>query len=356
VLARLNPTFTAADHTTLQDQLDLLRAEAARLQAEAAGTRYAPDGTNPHGALQASILARQTNEYRSSLDGYDGRIADLQTQIAGANAQAAYFRERLGIASDLEAMHQKLFARGFGSRSYALAAADSRVSLEASLSLAQSEAEQAGQKLAAEKAGRQAFVAHWNGEISQTLAETRGKLVEAEQLNAKANLHNQLVLMTATRDAVVLSVAKVSVGSVVTSAEPLIQLVPIDTPLSVEADIAGIESGYVSRGDEVRIKFDTLPFLRYGAARGVVRTISPDSFSPESMAKNGGATLPGGPNTLYYRARISLDKLNLHNTPGGFRPVPGMPITADVKVGTRSVLSYFIDRILPVAVDGLREP
>jgi HlyD family secretion protein len=169
-------------------------------------------------------------------------------------------------------------------------------------------------------------------------------------------LHNQLVLMTAQRDAVVLSVAKISVGSVVTSAEPLIQLVPIDTPLSVEADISGVESGYVSPGDEVRIKFDTLPFLRYGAARGVVRTISADSFSPEAVAKDGGSTPSGGSSSLYYRARISLEKLNLHNTPAGFRPVPGMPITADVKVGTRSVLSYFIDRILPVAVDGLREP
>ena len=88
--------------------------------------------------------------------------------------------------------------------------------------------------------------------------------------------------LTAPRDAIVLSVAKISVGSVVTSAEPLIQLVPIDAPLSVEADISGIESGYVSPGDEVRIKFDTLPFLQYGTARGVVRTISADSFSPDT--------------------------------------------------------------------------
>ena len=93
-----------------------------------------------------------------------------------------------------------------------------------------------------------------------------------------------------------------SVGSVVTSGEPLIHLVPIDTPLSVEADISGIESGYVSPGDEVRIKFDTLPFLRYGTARGVVRTISADSFSPETTAKEGGSTLPNRPSTLYYRA------------------------------------------------------
>ena len=180
--------------------------------------------------------------------------------------------------------------------------------------------------------------------------------MQAQQDYAKAVLHNQLVVLTAPRDAIVLSVAKISVGSVVTSAEPLIQLVPIDAPLSVEADISGIDSGYVSPGDVVRIKFDTLPFLQYGTASGVVRTISADSFSPEDTPQEGGSTLPNRPRTLYYRADISLDESMLHDTPPGFPPMPGMPLTADVKVGTRSVLAYFIDKILPVAYDACTSP
>jgi hypothetical protein len=51
----------------------------------------------------------------------------------------------------------------------------------------------------------------------------------------------------------------------------------------------------------------------------------------------GGSTLPNRPSTLYYRAEISLEELALHHTPAGFRPMPGMAITADVKVGTRSI-------------------
>ena len=162
--------------------------------------------------------------------------------------------------------------------------------------------------------------------------------------------------MTAPRDAIVLSVAKISVGSVVTSAEPLIQLVPLDAPLSVEADISGIDSGYVRPGDEVTVKFDTLPFLQYGSARGAVRMISADSFSPEATPQEGGSILPNRPHTLYYKGYISLDEQMLHDTPPGFRLMPGMPLTADVKVGTRSVLAYFIAKILPVAYDSMREP
>ena len=355
VLARLNPTLTAADHTAMKDQVDLLSARFARLQAEAAGTEYAPNGSDPHSELEAAILRRRTSEYRFSLQAFDKRIDQLQTQIAGANAQATQFRQRLGIATEIVGMRAKLLEMQVGSKYLSLLAADARLSMVASLTVG-SDAEQATRKLGAEQASRQTFIEHWNGQISEDLSDTRGKLVEAQQRFAKANLHNQLVILSAPRDAVVLSVAKISVGSVVTSAEPLIQLVPIDTTLSVEADISGIESGYVSPGNEVRIKFDTLPFLRYGSARGAVRTISADSFSPETAANEGGSTLPTRPSTLYYRAEISLDKLALHDTPAGFRPMPGMPITADVKVGTRSVLSYFIDRTLPVAYEGLREP
>lgn len=356
VLARLNATFTAADHNAIEDQVDLLSARAARLQAEANGTPYVSEPADSHTVLQHTIFGQRAGEYESSLQAYDNRSEQLETQIVGNQEQAVYFRERLGIAADVEGMRKELMALQVDSRYSTLLAADTRLELAASLSGAESAAAQAERMLRAEQAERQTFIERWRGQISLDLADTRAQLVEAEQRYAKTNLHNELVVLTAPRDAIVLSVAKISVGSVVTTAEPLIQLVPLDAQLSVEADISGIDSGYVSAGDDVRIKFDTLPFLRYGTARGVVRTISADSFSPETRAQEGGSTLPDRPTTLYYRADISLDDLLLHDTPPGFRPMPGMPITADVKVGTRTVLGYFIDRILPIAHDGLREP
>ncbi len=180
--------------------------------------------------------------------------------------------------------------------------------------------------------------------------------MQAQQDYAKADLRNQLVVMTAPRDAIVLSVAKVSVGSVVNGSEALIQLVPLDVPLSVEADISGIDSGYVRAGDEVTIKFATLPYLQYGNAVGVVRSISADSFNPEATARESDSVLPNRPNMLYYKGDIALSELMLHDTPPGFRLMPGMPVTADVKVGTRSVLAYFMTKILPVATDSMHEP
>ena len=356
VLAHLNPTLSAADLIAMKDEVDHLSAKAARLEAQTSGGDYVPDQSNSHAALEASIFNQKASEYKSSLQDYDQKIDQLRNQIAGDNAQATYYRQRLGIAADVEGMRQKLQDLQVGSKVSTMLARDTRLTMAASLANAESDAAQASSKLAAQQAERETFVQHWNGVNSQDLADTRRKLVQAQQEYAKATLHNQLVVLTAPRDAVVLSVAKISVGSVVTSAEPLFQLVPIDAPLSVEADISGIDSGYVRSGDEVTVKFDTLPFLQYGGARGVVRMISADSFSPEATPQEGSSTLPNRPHTLYYKGYISLDKLMLHDTPPGFRLMPGMPLTADVKVGTRSILAYFITKILPVAYGSMHEP
>ena len=59
VLARLNPTFSAADLIAMKDQVDLLSAKAARLEAQTTGKEYVTDPANPHAGLQASIFGQQ---------------------------------------------------------------------------------------------------------------------------------------------------------------------------------------------------------------------------------------------------------------------------------------------------------
>jgi hemolysin D len=154
------------------------------------------------------------------------------------------------------------------------------------------------------------------------------------------------------------SIAPISVGSVLQAGATLMTLTPTDARLSVEADVSGADSGFVRVGDPVTIKFDTLPFLRYGSAKGTVRSVSPESFNPldTEAPLATGTPLPGAPQALYYRVQISLDRVQLHNPPQGFHLVPGMPLEADVKVGTRTVLSYFLQHIMPVISGSMHEP
>lgn len=356
LLARLNPTFAKADLTALRAQVRALSAQQARLEAEANGSTYAPTHPDPAQTLQAAIFQSRKAERTYTIENYNQKIAELQMVVTKSVQEAGFYKRRVGVAQDVENMRTQLQKMQVGSKLNSLIALNDRLSVASSLSSALSTASAGERDLAAQRAERDAYETKWAAGVSETLAETTSKLVSAQQDLSKAQLQSELVVLRAPRDAIVLTVAHVSVGSVLQSGEKFISLVPIDAPLRIQADISGSESGYVHVGDPVTVNFDTFNFLRYGSAKGTLKSVSADSFSPQASPGAGGTALPNRPHTLYYKADISLDELMLHNVPVGFRLVPGMPLNANIKVGRRTIMSYFVTKIMPVADESMREP
>jgi hemolysin D len=357
VLARLDPTFAAADLGSLTAQVASLDAEVARLRAEAKGKPFAYTGLDPDLALQGAIFAHRKAEFTAKVEGYARKFDELAAVISRSRSDAAGYRDRLGLAQTVEQMRQQLESRQVGSKLNTLTAMDSRAEMARALANAEQTAEGARHDLAAMVAERDGYIQGWQAEVAQNLSEATRKLSDArEQLN-KATLRRNLVELRAGRDATVQSLAKVSVGSVLQSGQQFITLVPADVPLEVEANISGQEDGFVHVGDPVAIKFDTFPYTQFGMAEGTVRIISPDSFTAQAEARTPTSALPLPTTTEpFYRARIAIDRVGLHDVPGGFQMTPGMPVTADIKVGKRTVLSYLMGRMLPVAHEGMREP
>ncbi len=358
ILATLNPTYAAADLDSQTKLAQGYRAAVDRLQAQENGTPYVPDPNNPASVLQMQTYTQQQAQFNFTMQDYAQKISALRTNITGYESQAAYYKQRLGIASNVETMRKDLQHLQVGSKLETLAATDDRVNVQAQLSSAESSAAAAARDLAAQEAERDSFEQQTKATISQQLSEAENNLAQAQQALAKAQLNDQLVVLRAPRNSIVQAVAPVSVGSVMAEGQTLVQLAPIDAPLTVAAEISASESGYVHVGDSVIIKFATLPYLEFGSAKGTVRSISPESINPldSQSAATSGAPLPGTPQALYYKAQISLDLLNLHNTPPGFKLVPGMPLEADMKVGSRTIMGYFLQQMLPVAYNSLHEP
>lgn len=357
ILAQLNPTFAAADLSADAAQVSSLQAEVARMQAEVDNRPFTYTGLDPDLSLQAAIYAQRQSEYRYKLENYKEKADALVATIQRAKADEAGYKQRLVVATDVERMRQQLERMHVGSRLNTWAAMDNRAEMQRQLDSAQQQAAASTRDLAALIAERDAYVENWHADIAQKLADATAKLSDARQQLNKAQLRRQLVELRADRSGTVLSVAKVSVGSVLQSGQKLISLVPSDAPLEVEADIPGNESGYVHVGDKVAIKFNTFPFTRYGLAYGTVRVISGDSFTAQEEQRNPTSPLPV-PNSTepYYRARITINQVKLHGVPKDFHLMPGMPVTSDVKVGKRTVLGYLMEVVLPVGRDAMREP
>ena len=358
VLARLDPTFAAADQGALEAQVASLEAEIARLQAEAKGKTFFYAGLDPDLALQGAIYAHRKAEFTAKVEGYARHFDELAAVISRSQSDAAGYRDRLGLAQTVEQMRQQLESRQVGSRLNTIAAMDSRTEMARALANAEQTAEGARRNLAAMTAERDAYIQGWQAEVAQKLAEGTRKLSDASELLNKAKLRREMVELKSEGDATVQSVAKVSVGSVMQSGQHFFTLVPADAPLEIEANIFGRENGFVHVGDPVAIKFDTFPYSQYGMAEGSVRIVSPDSFTAQDEARNPTSAVPVPQTSTepFYRTRIAIDKVALHDVPGGFRVIPGMPVTADIKVGKRTVLKYLLGRMMPLAQEGMREP
>jgi HlyD family secretion protein len=357
LLARLESTFAGADLAALEAQVNSLEAEVARLEAEAQGKAFDYSGTDTSWTLEAAIYGHRKAQFDAKVENYDRRMAELAAAIARSTADAAAYRQRLGVAQNIEEMRKRLETMQVGSKLNSLVAIDSRVEMERALSSAEQTAEESKRNREAVAAERDAFIRGWQADVAQTLSQARAKASDAREQLTKAKLRRQLVELRSDVDAIVQSVAKVSVGSVMQSGQQLITLVPVNVPLEIEANISGHDNGFVHVQDPVAIKFDTFPYSQYGMAEGTVRIVSPDSFTPQAEARNPTSSVPVAQTAEpFYRSRIAIERVALHGVPEGFHVIPGMPVTADIKVGKRTILQYLFGMVLPVAREALREP
>jgi len=356
LLARLDPTFASADASALESQVASLQAEVDRLQAEATGKTYKPADASPMALMQSAIFTQRQAERGFKMEGYAQKISSLQSQIQKAMGDVGAYRERVKVASELESKRMELEKLQVGSQINRLAATDSRLEVQRGLDGAIATVTQGARDIAAMQAERDGYDQNWRSQVIQDLTDQGRKLSDARENLSKAARRRQLVELRADQDSVVLNIAKVSTGSVLQSGEQLMSLTPLDAPLEVEVNVPGSESGFVHPGNPVTIKFEAFPSTQYGDAEGAVRFVSPDSFVSDPDQKQRGVQQQSQTGAAFYRARIAIHEVKLHDTPPNFHVVPGMPVTADVKVGKRTVLSYLFSRVLPIAMDGMREP
>ena len=104
-------------------------------------------------------------------------------------------------------------------------------------------------------------------------------------------------------------------------------------PLQAEISVEGRDIGQVEVGQPVRIKFEAFPFQKYGTGTGAVRVVSQDTFAPDPKGE-GAHRMP------YYRVLVDVIDTKLRLQPERIHMIPGMAVTAEMKVGRRSVISY----------------
>lgn len=360
LLATLDPTFATADVDALKLQIASLDAEIARCEAELAHAPFDPrpstiPGAASYAALQKALYNQRKEQFAAQLQAFDQQIAQLQATVAKYQGDEARYSERARISKEIQDMRETLAKEQVGSRLNLLAATDERLELLRNVEFDHSSLVESQHQLDATVANRNAFIQQWLGDTSKELVQARNSQDSAVQQLVKAVGHKALVQLRSPVDAMVLQLQKVpvgteqqklSVGSVLTSGETLLTLAPLSSPMEAELDITSRDVGFIRPGDEATLKIDAFNFVEHGTAAGKVRWISDGSFT----------TGPDGqPVAPYYKVRIALTSVNLHNVPADFRLLPGMTLTGDIHVGKHSLLMYLFGRFAGLG-EAMREP
>jgi hemolysin D len=358
LLATLDPTFAAADVGALKMKIASLDAEIARCQAELAKQPFAPPAiTLPeaaiYGRLQQSYFDQRRMNFDAQIQDFDQQADELRATIAKYQTDQMRLAERAKIAQQIEQMRATLAASQVGSKLNLLVATDQKVEIERTLQFDNGVLVESQHKLDAILAKRNAFVQDWLGDTTKELVKARNDRDAAIEDLSKAERHQSLVRMMAPEDAVVLDMTKLSVGSVLKEGEPLMTLAPLRSPVEAEIRIDPRDIGFLRPGDPAKIKLTAFNYQQHGEASGKVRWLSEGTFNAAAEGTVGHDEQKEP--KPYYLARVALTDVALHDLPPGFRLVPGMMLTADIKVGTRSVFMYMFGGLIGVD-QAMREP
>lgn len=347
-LATLDPTFARADQVAAAEQLRALRTQLRRLTSEAAGETFVtPRQADADETLQASLWRQRQAEFAAHLLVFDEDIERLQATLRTAQDDQSSLARQLDIGRAVETMRETLLAHQTGSRLQFLEAQAARLRTERELLEAGNRLADAQHGLMSKSAERDAFVDGWHRELSQDLVSTRAEIARLTEVAAKASRLADLLVVTAPEDGVVLEVAQRSAGSVLREAEPLLTITPSHGVLIAEITIGSRDVGYLVPGMPAEIKIDAFPYQRHGVLKARLLSIGEESFQAGTGAIN--------PDALH-RARLELEATTLQNIPPGAHVYPGMTLTAEIRIGARSALSYFLTPITRGLQESLREP
>jgi hemolysin D len=350
VLVELDPTMATADKASVQELLASAVSEelrsAALLQALTNGQAPRLATTQPSTAkTDAATQAQLQSEWQD----ISARLAKLQAEAERRQAEMATVRESIAkleatvpMAQRREADFTKLVEQGYISGHATQDKTRERVELERDLIVQRARLAEAQSALRESEQAKAAYRAETVRTLSERHAQASSKHGQLNAEHSKASQRERLTQLRAPVAGVIQQLAIHSVGGVVTSAQPLMIVVPEGATVTAEVSIANQDIGFVNAGQSAQVKLETFAYTKYGTVAATVDVVTADAVTDE---KKGS----------YYPATLTLHAKDMLIDGKRVRLSPGMNLTAEIKTGQRRVIEYLLSSVQRAGSESLRE-
>ena len=303
------------------------------------------------------FLTSQTSEQRAKLAQVDREMAQKDAERATVSAQIAKLEATVPVLQERVDVRKILYDKQLGSKLVYLTEYQDLVGMKHDVAVQRSRLQEADAAVAALSESRDRATSEFRRAIFGDLTRAEQHVAELTQDSVKAERRTRLQRLTAPVDGVVQQLAVHTVGGVVTPAQILAVVVPEDSAIEIEATLANRDIGFVHEGQDVGVKVETFNFTRYGLIRGQVLSVSQDAVTPAQTRASGEAPAGGegkgeGPG---YVVRIGLRQTEIEAEGKPMRLTAGMAVTAEIRTGSRRIISYLLSPIEKSGQESLRE-
>jgi len=348
LLLELDDTPLRADLQRLERRRQELELSALRLRAQVAGDPALFRGSAALDAslaeIQFSLLANQLEHQQAREQVLAQQVDERHAAIDALASTIANLEERLPLQRHKLGQYRRLEGEGGASQMEVVAARLDLLETEQELESGRHRLRELTAKHAAAIRERDEAVSGFQAETLAELLDVELELHATRQELVKTERRISMMRITAPVDGTVQQLAIHTIGAVVVASQPLMTIVPERSGLEVEAMVNNRDIGALTAGHPVDIKVDAFDFTRHGSLPGRLQWVGTDSIEDERRGS-------------VYPVRIELDGTRLpHRVDGRISEVGiGMNVTADIVIGRRRVIDYFLGPILRYRDESLRE-
>ncbi|CAA0092104.1 Hemolysin secretion protein D, chromosomal [Zhongshania aliphaticivorans] len=346
LLVRIDSTRFVASFQEGAVKMFALSAKIERLQALIAATPYEPQYDQELSPAQQQVASQELDYYKSSMDELQQRLLIAQEQHSQRLRELDETRARLNAVQQSYQMSSKELQVTLPLLQSGAVSEMDILRLERDLAAADGERNQVAAAMRQVEAGVQEAQARisevelgmrnqWRAELSEATS-TRSSLsknvdgladrVKFSEIRSPVNGTVQRVLYN-------------TLGGVVQPGHSVIEIVPSDDRLMVEAKVAPKDIAFLRPGLPATIKLHAYDFSIYGGMSATLQHISADSITDEHD------------NTYYLVRAITTDA----EEGSHFSVIPGMTVQLDIMTGKRTVLAYILKPLLRAKGNALSE-
>lgn len=310
VLARLDQTRSGASFGEIEARLYALKAKAVRLRAEVTG--------NDRPVFSEALLKQypETVEVERAL---------FKQRRVGLNEELRTLRVAVGLAGKELALTEQLYRGGDASGSELL---------RSQRNMNDAEARQINRK--------NKFLEDARIE----LAKAEDDIAQNEQVLTRRRQEKEDSVFVAQVPGIVKNIRITTVGGVLRAGEEIMQIVPVDDDLIIEAKVSPSDIARIHPGLEATVRFDPYDYTIFGGVKAKVIYVSADSLKEDT--NKGKET--------YYRVHVTPTAQPVTSTTGKALAIqPGMTAQIDIRTGDRSLMDYLLKPIRKTMMESFGE-